>query len=317
MYNIPILLVTYKRKIFLSRLIKKINKINPEKLYLFSDGPRNYYEKKQVEEVRNTLINEIRISGKIYKLFSEKNIGIKYYEKRALEFALKDNPYVIYLEDDIDPTLDFFKFQEKLLPKYEKDKRIIGVAGYNFGFNPKIPNSYFLSRLGWSWGAGFYKRIIDYYDPDVKNYFEIKNKKVYKDRFIDKKVYFYLDTYLSALKKNKLSFPDLQLYYISFAYDKYFIVSKLKLVENIGFNIEGHNPFIFTYKSKTKRLRKINHPKELIFDPKIEKSYYDKIFTGGWLRLIGIRIYLFSPKWIKKIIEIFSLKILRNLLKNV
>lgn len=305
MYPIPILFLIYKRKKLALKTFSQIAKQKPKSLYIFSDFNENKEIQERIYETRKAIISKVNWKCELKTYFSKKNIGIKYYQKEALDWVLNRNreEYVIYIEDDIYCSDDFFKFQKDLLPRYKDNKKIIGITGFNFGFKSNIKNTYFLSRFGWSWGIGFYKRVLKFYDPDVKDYLSVKKQDWYKKRFIDYKSYFYLDTYLTKIAKHDFVAADLQIYYAAFRYDKYFIVSTKKLVENLGFNVDGHNPFIFSYKSSIEKIDKIIHPKKLTYSKDLEKGYYKRIFVGGWLRLILIRIYLNLPIFLKSLID--------------
>ncbi len=47
-FNIPILLITYKRSKYLKKVLSKIKKINPKILYVYSDGPKDISENENV-----------------------------------------------------------------------------------------------------------------------------------------------------------------------------------------------------------------------------------------------------------------------------
>ena len=259
MYPIPVLFVFYKRKDLALQTFAQIAKIKPAKLYLFSDFSDDSKIQLKVEDLRQEIISKINWPAKIYTNFRKRHIGIKYFEYTALNWVLKEHgeKYSIYIEDDIFCSTDFFRFQKEMLPRYVNDNRILGIAGYNFGYKPQSKESYFLSRFGWNWGIGFYNRLLDYYDPDLQDYSRIKYLDTYKSNFLNNKIYYALDTQLSAIANNKLQAPDPQIYYSAFRYNKYFIVSSKKLVENLGFNQQGHNAFLVTDRSRIEKLDKL------------------------------------------------------------
>ena len=304
MYPIPVLFVFYKRKKLALKTFSQIAKVKPKYLYLFSDYSSDPKIQLEIDATRQAILAKINWPAITKTFFSDSNFGLKYYQFQAMNWVLKqcNEKYVIYIEDDIYCSEDFFRFQQFLLPKYQNDNRILGIAGYNFGLKLESNQTYFLSRLGWCWGIGFYSRILQYYNPDIPDYFSIKNDAIYKSRFLNKKIYYALDTQLSLIARNKLVSPDMQVYYTSFRYDKYFIVSCKKLVENLGFNVNGHNAFLFTYRSQIERLTKLKYDNQIEFDNIIEKKYYDTILQGGWIRLVAIRIFLNLPFRIRDII---------------
>ena len=55
-YNIPIVLFIFKRAEKSAIIIDQIAKIQPQKIYLIADGPRNKEEESQVQECRKTVV---------------------------------------------------------------------------------------------------------------------------------------------------------------------------------------------------------------------------------------------------------------------
>lgn len=308
--DIPVLLVTFTRIETTLRVIDSIKKAGVKELYIFSDGPRNSSERQKVLQTRKAVINAIDWKCKVRTLFKKKNSGIKYYMYESLKWVFKENDYVIYLEDDTLPNKDFFTFQNKMLKKYLSDDRILGVSGYNFGYSPKSKFGYRFSRFGWMWGIGLYKRAFLIYQPDIDNYDQIRKDPNYTRRFLNRMIFFYLDSFLNAIYKKRLMAADFQMYYLAFLHNKYFIVSSKKLVENIGFNNNGNNPFIYTYPSRIDTIGKIIHPRKIALNKKMEKEFYKTLLIGGWPRLLAIRLYLNLPLKIQKIINLYLLKLL-------
>ena len=77
----------------------------------------------------------------------------------------------IFLEDDILPSVGFFRWCAELLEKYKDDPRIYAVCGMNHeGISEQVSSDYFFSRYGSIWGYALWKRSYEqYYDYAFKD----------------------------------------------------------------------------------------------------------------------------------------------------
>ena len=67
----------------------------------------------------------------------------------------------IMLEDDILPSVSFFRYCAELLEKYKDDERIECICGMNhLGKCEEVKSDYFFSRQGSIWGTAVWKRSI-------------------------------------------------------------------------------------------------------------------------------------------------------------
>lgn len=315
-FNIPIIFIFFKRKDTTLKVFEVIRKIKPKKIYLFQYGPRNEEEKEKILDVRKGVLSKIDWECNLKTNFQEKNLGLIDHIPFALDKFFKENEYGIYLEDDTLPSLNFFKFQKELLPKYKNDNRIFCINGTNFFPNKlKTKDFYFLSQIPNIWGCGLYKRSWELYEKYPKNFEKILNSKNIKDYIFSEKFKYYTETYISAINKGKLNTWDIQIVFTMIKNRMYAITPSTNLINNIGFlSKEATNKFISNYYYPFEKKLSIKHPKKLIYKKENDIIYFNNLLQGGWLRLIAIRIYLFSPKILKKIIEFFAVNILRKLI---
>ena len=77
----------------------------------------------------------------------------------------------ILLEDDILPSVSFFKYCAELLEKYKDDQRIECICGMNhLGISKDVNSDYFFARQGSIWGIATWKRAYaERYQFDYKN----------------------------------------------------------------------------------------------------------------------------------------------------
>jgi hypothetical protein len=140
MYNIPILLICFKRYDTTLEVFKSIREAKPKKLYVSIDGPRNYVEKIEVDKVAS-IFDWIDWNCDLKIRRSETNQGCKYGVYNAVNWFFDAEEYGIILEDDIVPYKQFYRYMEALLKKYDGDDRIACISGWSY-FYDHVPEGY-------------------------------------------------------------------------------------------------------------------------------------------------------------------------------
>jgi hypothetical protein len=169
-FKIPIVLFFFKRKEKTLRIVERISQVNPLKLYLISDGPRNDQELEDVVECRRKVEEAITWPCKVIKNYADVNKGV--YDRIGLGakwvFTMEDR--AIFLEDDNLPDTTFFPYCADLLEKYNKDTRVLWICGTNYlsKYYPADGSSYMFTKhllpCGWaSWSDKFTK----FYEGEV------------------------------------------------------------------------------------------------------------------------------------------------------
>ena len=109
-FEIPILLITFNRPVHTQKVLVEIIKQNPNKLYIFQDGPRDYLnsDKEKCKEVRSLILNtfNLLIESKVY--FSNINLGCGLGPKTAIDWFFENEVQGIIIEDDCLPNYSFF-----------------------------------------------------------------------------------------------------------------------------------------------------------------------------------------------------------------
>lgn len=178
-FDIPIVLLIFKRKDALIKIINKIREISPSKIYILSDGGRNEKENSEIKECRKIVEKQIDWECEIIKKYSETNIGV--YENIGLGamWVFNQEKYAIFLEDDNLPEVSFFKFCREMLKKYENEEQVLWICGTNYLGEYENKYSYVFTHnllpCGWaSWADKFLK----YYDY---NFDKVITKQVKKE----------------------------------------------------------------------------------------------------------------------------------------
>lgn len=166
-FDIPVVIIFFKRIDKTVQIIKQLSKVQPKYLYLISDGPRNDEESLVVKECREKVERAIDWPCKIQKNYAKENKGV--FDRIALgaKWVFETTDEAIFLEDDNLPEVTFFDFCKEMLTKYKDIDRVLWICGTNYlrEFEPSDGSDYvFTSNMlpcGWaSWKRKFEK----YYD---------------------------------------------------------------------------------------------------------------------------------------------------------
>jgi len=170
-FDIPIAIFIFRRTDTVLRILERIETIQPGKIYLISDGPRNADERLEVEACRRTVESRINWGCEVVKNYADTNRGV--YDRIGLgaKWVLSLEPYAIFLEDDNLPEVTFFEYCRQLLEKYRDDDRIFWICGTNYleEYDPMDNASYVFTRhllpCGWaSWSHKFNR----FYEGDME-----------------------------------------------------------------------------------------------------------------------------------------------------
>ncbi len=234
----PILFIIFNRPETTVRVFDQIKAYKPEILYIASDGPR-IDKISDFEKCRQTreIINLIDWPCKIFKNFSEKNLGCKRRISSAIDWFFENEEYGIILEDDCVPDQSFFYFCAELLEKYKNNIEVGIISGNNFQFN-KIQNeySYYFSKYPHIWGWATWRRVWQKYDVTINSWPEIKRSSAFKEAIGGWKEYMYWSSIFNEVYENKIDTWDYQLAYMFLVNNLCAIMPTVNLVTNIGFH---------------------------------------------------------------------------------
>lgn len=190
--NSPVVYNFFKRPIVAHRVFNVIRQTRPKYLYLFSDGPRDKAEEKLINQNRQLIDDLIDWDCEVIKYYLNTNLGMDRIMKLTFEEVFKNHDRMIFLEEDILPSLSFFRFCDDLLEYYKNDESVYLIGGMNS--LEKYPNysdsdpSYIFKEVVSTWGMAIWKRsyalmqydlsFLDspYYSEVVKNNLTYKNK---------------------------------------------------------------------------------------------------------------------------------------------
>lgn len=296
--NTPIGFFTFNRLDTVKVTFESIKKIKPDKLYLVSDGPRSNVigEKELVFSVRKYIEDNIDWNCEVYKNYSDSNLGCKKRMASGISWILENEEYAIFMEDDINPSNDFFPYMEELLIKYKNAEEIMCVSGFKNLTHYKTSNSYLFSKYAMIWGWGTWRRAWNKYDVDIIDWEENKRTNRFRKHynFFGYKV---LKRDFDSVYNHKKDTWDFQWQHTLLDNNGLCIIPSENLIENIGFNridathTNSKTDQDFTYGKLSFPLK---HPNNIDVDEK-----YDKLLLKKNWGILSI-----AKKVIKRIITI-------------
>lgn len=178
--KVPVVLCIFKRFDETKKVLEAVKKYSPNELFVIADGARNEIEAAKCAETRS-LFDDLGWPCKVYKNFSEENLGGKVRVSSGISWVFKHVDRAIILEDDCVPHQDFFTFCAELLSKYAEEPRIMQIAGSNFQYGrQRTTYSYYFSNYPLCWGWATWGRAWKNFDIDIKTWPETRKKNLLK-----------------------------------------------------------------------------------------------------------------------------------------
>jgi hypothetical protein len=235
----PVLLIAFNRPDTTKVVFERIRELQPEKLYVAIDGPRESYPGEELlcSEVEYITKNVDWPCEPKY-LIRKQNLGCKLGVSTAISWVLSNEDSVIIIEDDILASKAFFQYTQELLEKYKNHTSIAMVSGNNYTPLHDMESDYLFSKYGHIWGWATWKRAWQNYDVNlsslkyedidkiVDNNFDRKKEKVrFKKRF---------KNLLERVEKKTINTWDSQYFIYRMQMNYLSIVPKYNLCTNIG-----------------------------------------------------------------------------------
>ena len=231
--NKPVLFLTFNRLDYVKKTFEQIRIAKPPRFYVASDGPREhvYGEQKNVQEVRDYILNNIDWNCEVKTRFLDKNSGgCANGVSGAVTWFFKNEKDGIILEDDCVPNQSFFKFCEELLDKYKDDKRVWHISGDAPIDNVKIKESYYFAKIEHCWGWASWADRWEHFKLDMSGY-DRENLKYFSER---KEVQKYWEDILIGLQEQRIDSWAYPWTFWIVANNGYCINPVKNLISNIG-----------------------------------------------------------------------------------
>lgn len=278
----PIAFIIFNRLDTTIEVFTEIRKVQPERLYLISDGARNDKEGevKRVDEVRKYVETHVDWPCCIRKNYASGNMGCRDRVASGINWVLEQEEMVIILEDDCKPTEDFFPYAEELLLRYKEDERVMMVSGTNLVKGCQIQDSYTFSWFPSIWGWATWRRAWRKYDIDIKDWPDLKKNGYFK-KYYKPLTYYLMRRDFGKVYRHEKDTWDHQWDYARVSNGGLGIVPCVNMIENLGFGREDatHTTDRCVYEFSCSEMPfPIQHPPmvkpDIRYDTMYQKSFF-------------------------------------------
>lgn len=280
----PVLLITFNRPVYVSKMIEALRKAKITNLYVFKDGPRpnnseDYQASKEIERIIATIDWDCDVKIN----YMQNNLGCGYGPYSAISWAFQYVDELIILEDDCIPTIVFFEFCSQMLEKYRDNPKVRHISGRSqYSECPIFKEyDYIFSQYAPTWGWATWKRTWQNFDMQMRNLSDFFRKGGYSYQFsTEQEASFFNKRYYSTLKNISMVFHvwDFQYGLHSRIDGSLAIVPALNLIHYIG--VEGTHPVEigsdYTNLKSNEYFNISKWPAHIEFIPAYEQEYFKR-----------------------------------------
>ena len=236
----PVLLLAFNRPEQTRQVFETIRSVQPEKLYVAVDAPREG----RPDDIENSnkvkaIVKDVDWPCETHYLFQEKNLGCSRSGFTAWNWIFETEDRMIFIEDDGVGTKSAFYFIQEMLEKYKDNERVayVGAVNHKLQYGEA---SYFFSRYPDStYFMGTWKRTQALYEYEIATYPMTKNLDSFKKSFWGFKEKLILNqrfkAYLASIRQGKrMNTYDVQMLYLCYKYNMYNIYPNINMISNIG-----------------------------------------------------------------------------------
>lgn len=234
--DVPVAIQAFIRPQMLQKQWAVIKEARPSILFIRSDGPRETVPT-DAELIRQSraITEDIDWECTVYRLYEEKNIGMYGMMKKCPPFIWSKVDRCIFLEDDLIPSVSYFRFCAELLEKYKDDLRIERITGLNLCEKwEDTPDDYFFARVPASSGGALWRRSYEARDLELSY-----AKNPYVMKHIKQDLPWYLKEQFVAFAEkgsydNHAPGGEFFTRHAEYLQSKLIIVPKYNLISNVG-----------------------------------------------------------------------------------
>ena len=299
-YDIPILLLVFKRPDLTQQVFDRVRQIQPKQLFISADGARSHKEG-EAEQVKATrkIFEAVDWDCEVHTLYRETNLGCRKAVSGGINWFFEHVERGIILEEDCIPDLSFFPFVDEMLERYETNENVLSISGLNLIQEQfqDISTSYLFTKFVFYWGWATWKTAWQKMDVDMKRFPEFVENNYIQRLLSDKDAQKYI---LQKFHETHTKQNDSWAYawfYSCILNNGWSIVPKNNLIENVGFGDQATHTKIpeSAFQAKSNALTfPLEHPK------KIEAAPYEvthQFFYAGHKSRFLLTVNKVFPKW--------------------
>lgn len=233
----PVVFIIFKRLDTTKRVLESIRQVKPPILYIIADAPRNRYpdEIKKCEETRKYVEENIDWECVVRRNYADKNMGCKTRIYSGISWVFEQEEKAIILEDDVVPSVTFYRFCEEMLSLYQNNDEVMLISGMNMVQKYQIREAYTFSCFPYIWGWATWKRAWRKMDINMSQWPEFKKSRNFK-KIANPLSRMWITWNFSYTYRQEIDTWDYPWYYSCYRSNGLGIVPRENLIENIGMN---------------------------------------------------------------------------------
>ncbi len=293
-----VLCIGFNRPDLLEQVLNAVRLARPRTLMIAVDGPRQGHpeDEKRCAETR-ALAQAVDWANTVHLKLEKHNLGCDPAVVSAINWAFGFEEEIIVLEDDCLPDPSFFQFCDILLDRYRDDKRIMHIAGSNWGaasdrFHGR---SYAFTSFAATWGWATWRRAWSFYEGGLNSWPRFKSEGMAEGMAISRRFRRLLEADWNNVWAG-LKYWDREWQYAVIRHNGLSICPAKNLIVNTGFRSDGTNftqpnDRIFSRISMEAIALPLRHPPEVARNASVE-SVFERIYwqRTGWLSQLYRRL---------------------------
>ena len=155
----PIILFVYNRPKHTLQTLEALQKntlSDQSKLYIYADGARENADAKDLSNIQKVrqIIRQKKWCQSIEIIENETNQGLAKSIIKGVSEITERYGRAIILEDDIVTSKGFLTYMNDALNFYEKQEKVMHIAGYFYPVNTQLPTTFFYENTScWGWAT--------------------------------------------------------------------------------------------------------------------------------------------------------------------
>ena len=159
MNHAPIILFVYNRPKHTLQTLEALQKntlFDQSKLYIYADGARKNANEKDLSNIQKVrqIIRQKKWCKSVEIIENETNQGLAKSIVKGVSEVIERYGRAIILEDDIVTSKGFLTYMNDALNFYEKQEKVMHIAGYFYSVNTQLPTTFFYENTScWGWAT--------------------------------------------------------------------------------------------------------------------------------------------------------------------
>jgi hypothetical protein len=234
----PVLIVGFRRHENLARILDICTKAGATKIYVTLDGPRFESDQRDISACELVLLEfEKNFEGVLKKRVSPRNQGAAYSVLSGCDWVLSSEEFLIVIEDDCLPSLDFFNFILDSRPYLASTDDAFLIGGTQFTPKEITQEKWYLSEypLIWGWATSRQRWL------QLRN--ELQNLEYRKLKLVKSAEYAYWEAGARRAFSGFVDAWDIPLVHVMRKNNWKCILPGINLVTNIGNDLAATHTF--------------------------------------------------------------------------